>query len=555
MSRATDPVDPQAGLADPGLGTGMSAAGTGFLASAAMIAGVTVLARVAGFGRYAVFSKTVNAECVGNAYSSANVLPNILFEVVAGGALAGAVIPLLAGALSRQDRREAGAIVSALLGWVLVALIPASILLGALAGPISKVLIGGEQCAGEQALAARMILIFAPQIVLYGVGVVLSGTLQAHRRFFWPAFAPLLSSAVVIVGYVMFARTSDGAQNDPQRLPRIAEAWLVWGTTAAVAAMTLPLLIPLRRTGIRLRPTLTFPPGIARRGRALALAGIGGLLAQQLSVLAGVLLANHQPGNQYPVFTYAQAVYLLPYAVLAVPLATSAFPRLAERAAKQDRDGFAHAASVSTRAVVVAGLLAVALLAGTAPAIGGFFTSLDTGDLADLRPGLVVMAPGVLGFALIAHVGRALYALHRGRAAAVSIASGWLVVIAGSVIAVPLAGPVIGLAAGNTAGMAVASVLLLLSLRRCAGPAALNGMARLLPAGAVATAIGGASGLLVSTLLAGTDGAAALPATITAGVAAALVTALLFAAVLAALDRHDLGLVTAALTGRSGTAA
>jgi putative peptidoglycan lipid II flippase len=538
-----DPAGQQAG--DP---AGRRAA-AGFLGAAAMIAVVTVLARVIGFGRYAVFSATVGADCIGNAYSSANVLPNILFEVVAGGALAGAVVPLLAGAISRHDRGEVDAIASALLGWVLVVLVPASLLLALLAGPISAAL-ADNSCAGERALVARMIVVFAPQIALYGIGVVLAGTLQAHRRFFWPAFAPLLSSAVVIVGYLMYAMTSDDAKN-PSALPGAAEAWLVWGTTAAVAAMTLPLLVPVWRAGIRLRPRLTFPPGIARRGRALALAGVGTLLAQQLSVLAGVVLANHAPGAApYTVFTYAQAVYLLPYAVLAVPLATSAFPRLAERAAMDDRQGFAEAASVSTRAVVVAGLLGVAVLTGTAPGVGAFFTALDSGDrsdLTDLAPALVVMAPGVLGFALIAHIGRALYALHRGRAAAVAIASGWLVVVAGSVIAVPLVGAVAGLAAGNTAGMVVAGALLLVALHRCAGPAAVAGLTRLGPAGTIAAAAGGAGGWWVSHLLVGagtigTPAIAEVPA-IGAGVAGALTSLVIFAAILAALDRTGLALV------------
>jgi len=55
--------------------------------AALVVAAITVLARVVGFARWLVFSKTVGAGCLAEAYTTANQLPNILFEVVAGGAL------------------------------------------------------------------------------------------------------------------------------------------------------------------------------------------------------------------------------------------------------------------------------------------------------------------------------------------------------------------------------------------------------------------------------------------------------------------------------------
>ncbi len=76
----------------------------------------------------------------------------------------------------------------------------------ALAGPISHLLLGGQQCAGSLALGARMLVVFAPQVVFYGLGVVLGGVLQSAERFTWPALAPLLSSLVVIVAYARLRR-------------------------------------------------------------------------------------------------------------------------------------------------------------------------------------------------------------------------------------------------------------------------------------------------------------------------------------------------------------
>jgi hypothetical protein len=68
--------------------------------AAALIAALTLLARLAGFGRTLVFTNTVGAGSTGDVYLAANNVPNIVFEVVAGGALASLVVPMLAGGIA-----------------------------------------------------------------------------------------------------------------------------------------------------------------------------------------------------------------------------------------------------------------------------------------------------------------------------------------------------------------------------------------------------------------------------------------------------------------------
>src|SRR5699024_5577577 len=93
---------------------------------------------------------------------------------------------------------------SALLTWALTVLVPLALLIAVLARPIAAALLGPELDCGDQAIstAATMLTVFAPQVVLYGIGIVLSGVLQAHRRFLAAAVAPLLSSLVVIGVYL-----------------------------------------------------------------------------------------------------------------------------------------------------------------------------------------------------------------------------------------------------------------------------------------------------------------------------------------------------------------
>ncbi len=303
----------------------------GVLASAALISVLTVAARITGFGRWLALSGTVGATCVGNAYASVNLLPNLLFEVMAGGALAAAVIPVLRGFAGPGADRVA----SALLTWTLLVLAPVSLGLAVFAGPLARAVIGVEDCAGQHAMAARMLVVFAPQVLLYGVGVVLTGVLQARHRFAGPAVAPLLSSLVVIVAYLGYGAAVGGRGGEVTgvSLPAPAFAWLAWGTTIGVVVLTLPLLIPVGRAGIRLRPELGFPDGVARRVLRLTASGVAAVVAQQLFLLVVMLLANRRGlVGAYLVYGYTQAVALLPHAVLVVPLVTAVFPRLVARA-------------------------------------------------------------------------------------------------------------------------------------------------------------------------------------------------------------------------------
>lgn len=94
----------------------------GIAGAATLIAALTVVSRVLGFGRWLVQSATVQASATGTAYGAANLVPNVLYEVVAGGALAGAVIPVLAGPIARRLRGEVNQIASALLTWAVAVL-------------------------------------------------------------------------------------------------------------------------------------------------------------------------------------------------------------------------------------------------------------------------------------------------------------------------------------------------------------------------------------------------------------------------------------------------
>ncbi|HEY8718309.1 murein biosynthesis integral membrane protein MurJ [Pengzhenrongella sp.] len=553
----------------PGVRRGLS----GLVGAAALIAAITIVSRLVGFGRWFAQSYAVGATATGTAYATANQLPNVFFEVVAGGALAGAVVPLLAGPLAKNLRGDVDRIASALLTWAIAVCLPAAVLLGLLAHPLTELLIGTPQ-HGERAvsgatldLAGHLLIVFAPQVVLYGIGVVLTGVLQAQRKFVWPAAAPLASSVVVVASYLVFQSLAGEAVRNPAALSSDAIAWLGWGTTAGVAAMSLPLLIPVARSGVRLRPTFGFPPGVAVRARHLAVAGIGGLVAQQAAVLVIVWLANghgEHDGGTLNIFQYAQAVYFLPYAVLAVPLATAAFPRLAQHAATGDHAGYARLVALSTRAVLVVSAAGAAALVAAAPAVTAVFASIDASKnvlaIAAMAPTLTVLAPGLLGYGLIFQLSRVLFALERGRAAVIAVATGWFTVVVASVLAVGAFAPrggdgvgtLRGLALGNTIGMTVAGMALLFAVWRSSGRGALSGTPRSLLVAVVGAAAGAIAGRWVVDAVLGLIDPGVLPA-IVAGLGGAAVSALAVLVSVGVADRSTFSGVSNAGRGVAGT--
>ncbi|MFC8191134.1 murein biosynthesis integral membrane protein MurJ [Cellulomonas sp. NPDC057328] len=532
----------------------------GLLGAAAMITVVTLLSRVLGLGRFLVLADTVGADRVGDAYTAANTLPNILFETAAGGALAGAVVPMLAAPLARADRAGVDRIASAALGWTLLVLVPLGVLLAAFAEPLAAFLGGPD--ATSVALIRFFTLVFAVQVPLYGLAVLLYGVLQAHRRFFWPAFAPVLNTLVVIAAYVGYGALAQGETDDPAALAAGALEVLAWGTTAGVAAMCLPMLVPVHRLGVRLRPTLRFGGDAGGRFRALALAGIGSVAAQQVAVFLVLrLVLGYAPGGGegYTAFVFAQQVYLLPYAVLVVPLATSTFPRVAAHAAAAQRDAFARLAAVTTRGVLVAGVLGGAAVLAGGPAVAQVFASLaeNPGVAEGLTSALVPMAPGVVGVGVLFHVSRCLYALERSRAAVVANVVGWCTVSLAAVVLVVVVAlgsehVLAAVGAATTLGMTAGAVAALVALRRAAGPGALTGLVRTSVVALLAGAVGAAAGRWVadSVLLLAGDGAWSAVGGAAGG---AVLAAVVVAAAVALLDR---GTVTDVLRAeRASTAA
>src|SRR5712672_847444 len=288
-------ASPEDGLAEPA-----SRLGVGIARGALVVAGLTILSRVLGLVRTLVFSQTVGASCLGTAYVTANQVPDLLYQLILGGALSSAMIPVLARSAERAARDSAekawvGRVTSALLTWTFIIVVPLCLVIVATAGPIASLLNPSNpnaHCAHADVVAVTsdMLQVFAPQALLYGLSVVLYGLLQSYRRFAAPSIGPGISSLVLISCYLAFVPLNK--EHSLAQLPLTAELVLSVGTTLGIAALVVVAIPPTWRLRLRFRPFLRFPPGVARRAGGLALVGVIELVAIDIASVVSIWLAN-----------------------------------------------------------------------------------------------------------------------------------------------------------------------------------------------------------------------------------------------------------------------
>jgi putative peptidoglycan lipid II flippase len=517
--------------------------GTGIARGAVVIAGFTVLSRLFGLIRTLVFAQTVGVSCVGSAYVTAYQVPNLVYELVLGGALTSAVIQVLAHPAARADtdpaaKARVSQITSALLTWSVVILVPLSAVIAAAAMPIAALLNpanGNTACDRADMVSAtgHMLEAFAPQVALYGLSAVLFGLLQSYRRFIGPTLGPAISSVLVIAACLAFVPLDRG--HPVSSLPPAAGLVLSAGTTLGIAALVMAGAVPAWRLRLRLRPVWRFPPGVARRTGGLALVGIVEIAASELSSVVCIELANGRGSTgSIVVFNYASEMFNSVIAVLAISVVISAFPALAA----QDGADFDRTCAGSTRAVLLLSWLGTAMIAAVAMSAARVLAK-QPGQVPQLIEAYALLAPGIAGTAVIANLSRAMLAIGRLRVAAVAVAGSWLLVIAADITLAELvpAGLVApALALGNTLGQTAAAVPLALATRGIRGRAAVQGIGRAALAGLAAGTVSAAVGIAICLAVP----AAGKLASVGVAVIAAVAVVVVFGAVGYALDPDDL---------------
>ncbi len=301
--------------------------------SAAMMSVLVVMSRVTGFFRTWGQAYALGTTLLSSCYTVANNLPNQLYELVIGGMLITAFLPVYLDVRERKGKEGANAYISNLLSILLVFLGICFVLCLVFAAPLIWV----QSASTDQSQMADGVLLFrffAIEIVLYCLSSVASGILNAERDYFWSNAAPIFNNIITIGSFVAFALLSK---------TNYALAFLVLavGNPLGVAVQVIMQLPSLRRHGIKLSfhidlhdPALKETVGIG--APTLIVTACAFVTTSVMTSMALAAVPEQGGSIQY----YARLWYTLPYAVLAVPITVAMFTEMSESFAKGDLRAF-----------------------------------------------------------------------------------------------------------------------------------------------------------------------------------------------------------------------
>lgn len=356
----------------------------------------TLVSRLTGFLRTWAMGYALGVTALADSYDVANTLPNMLFELLAGGVLSSVFIPLFMDRLRNHGDEDAWRFASYVLN--IFVLVLGTIAAVATIWPEPFVRSQTLTVSAEQAQTAVWLFrFFAVQIVFYGAGLVFTGILNSYRRFLAPAVAPIFNNIVVTVTllgfYVPFRDTN----------PDLALTGLAVGTTLGVLVMALVQVPSLLKLGGHYTLGIDWRhPGLRNVG-AKMLPTLIYVITNMVSVTfrTNFALATGEGGQA--ALRYAWQFYQLPYGIFAVALATAIFPELAERANALDMTGFKtlFARGIrSTMALIVPLASLLALLATPVITLyqAGRFTAEDVPIVAGVLFWWAIALPFFAGY-------------------------------------------------------------------------------------------------------------------------------------------------------------
>ena len=477
----------------------------------------TLASRVLGYARDMVVARAFGAGPLTDAFFVAFRSPNLLRRLLAEGALATSIIPVLSEHLERGGREAFLRLARAVLGAGTLALCLVSALGMALAPWIVAVMTPGW--AAEPPLidlAVRLTRIMFPYLLLVGLAALGAGLLNVHRRFFTPALGPAVKNVGMILAVLVLAQRLD---------PPILS--LAVGVLVGGIGQVLVQVPEIHRLGLPLTPSGEWRhPALSTIARRLGPAAFG-LAAVQITVLVNTLLASLLPAGAISYLYYADRVMEFPLGIFGIALATAALPSMSAQAARGDHRGLNDTTGFALRlAAFIAVPAALGLLVLGPPIVQllfqrGEFSAPQAQATAQALAGYAV---GLPAFSATRIVAQAFYALGDTRT---PVGIGFGAVIVNVALALWLMWPLehAGLALASSLSAYVSAAGLLWLLRRRIGPigrgALLRSVARTLAASVpligwclwIRPEAGHAWGLAGSTLAAVAGGGALFAAT------------------------------------------
>ncbi|MFR3274388.1 MAG: murein biosynthesis integral membrane protein MurJ [Collinsella phocaeensis] len=289
--------------------------------SAALMSGLVIVSRITGFFRTWAQAFGMGTTLVSSAFTVANNMPNALYELVMGGMLVTAFLPVYVSTKKNAGREGASAYASNLLSLVTLLMGALSVLSFIFAGEIIWTQSFNASAQFDFDLATYFFRFFAIEIVLYALSSVISSVLNAERDYFWSTAAPIANNIVITVAFLLYGLLADSN-------PQAAILVLAVSNPLGVLVQVLMQVPALRRHGVKLRVRIDVHDPLIRETLSI---GIPTLVVTVVSfattsVQSSCALSVNPSGAA--ITYYARIWYILPYSVFAIPITTAMFTEL-----------------------------------------------------------------------------------------------------------------------------------------------------------------------------------------------------------------------------------
>jgi putative peptidoglycan lipid II flippase len=372
--------------------------------SAGVVMAAFVVSRLFGVLRDMVIAAQLGTSDAADAYRTAFLIPDLIFTLIAGGALASAFIPTFTSYLANDDRDGAWRLASGVINLLLVAVGIAAALACILAPALAFALAPGY-APDKQALTVSLMRVMLICPVVFSVSGLIMGVLNAQQDFLLPGLAPSAYNLGIILGAWLL-------------IPRLGPMGAAMGAVAG-ALLHLVVQVPgLVRCKMRYSPVLSLrDPGIQR---VLWLMGprVFGLAVVQLNFIIESNLASRLGTGAVAALNYAWRVMLLPQGVFAQSVATAAFPTFADQTARGQKQAMSEALAATLRAIVFVTLpAAVGLLLLRVQVVQALFERgrFQNSSTEAVALALMFYSPGLVAHSGIEIITRAFYAMHDTR--------------------------------------------------------------------------------------------------------------------------------------------
>ena len=360
-----------------------------------------ILVQIASLASSILITRAFGTSAENDAFNAANTLPNIIYNLVAGGALASAFVPTFTTLLTQGKRGTAWKLASSVINLVTLILVVVCAVAAIFAPWVVSHMVQGYD-AQKAALTAQLLRIQLCSPIIFGISGLFMGILNAHQSFWWTALAPAMYSLGKIFG-VLFLVPHWGVQG------------LSYGVVLGAglhALIQLPSLLHLPERKYQFGLGLHMPE--VREVARLMGPRLIGVSIVQLNFLINISLASPWPGAVTAI-TVAFAMMLIPEAFIAQATAIAALPTFSAQVARGQPEEMRSSLAMLLRAVLSLALPAtLGLILLRQPVIAliyqrGEFTSDST---ALVSWALLWYTMGLIFHSVVEIVSRAFYALH-----------------------------------------------------------------------------------------------------------------------------------------------